>query len=200
MCSLDKALPDPVDAGRAHAAVLQIDEGCIDELFAERDMAFAPAIFQEELFQPVNMMAVARLFLVEQTHFVAVTLAGSWIGFGQIVGKDVEDEKAAHTELKSFPGLAFEADTTARCQRMVIAQARAVIRCAEEAAEMAVELAGLKKVNQRIRIALLGLVPAPQGGFLVYILVLGMEVFSCRKQQEYKRDAQRSMRLVHLCS
>jgi hypothetical protein len=166
-------------------------------LFAECDMAFAPAVLQKELFKPVNMMAVAGLFLVEQAHFVAVTLAGSRIGFGQVVGKDVEDEKAAHTELKSFPGLAFEADTTARRQRMVVAQARAVIGSAEEAAEMAVKLTGLKEVNQRIRIALMVLVPAPQGGFLVYILVLGTEMFPRRRQQDYQQNAQRRIQLVH---
>jgi len=113
-------------------------------------MAFAPAVLQKELFQPVDMMAVARLFLVKQAHFVAVTLTGAWIRFGQVVGKNVEDEKAAHAELKSFPRFAFESDTTARRQRVVVAQARAVIGSAEEAAEMAVELASLEKVNQRI--------------------------------------------------
>jgi hypothetical protein len=192
--------PDAIHTGWAHAPVLQVDEGGVDELLAEGDMALTTIVFEKEFLQAVNVMTVTRFFLIKQTHFVSVALPGKRIGLGKITGEYMEDEEAAHTELKSFPGLAFESDTATGCQGMVVAQARTVIRCAEKAAEMAMKLTSLEEVNQRIRIALLVLMPAPQGRFLVYILVLCMEVFSCRKQQEDKSDAKRSMRLVHWCS
>jgi hypothetical protein len=48
----------------------------------------------------------------------------------------VEDEEAADTELKSFPGLAFKTDTTTGSQRMVVAQALAVVCGTEKASEI----------------------------------------------------------------